>query len=427
MRKRPFYGWTIVVALGVTTILSYGTNQYLFGLLVDPLARELGWDRAQIALAFSGVVLISGLAGLALGPIVDRAGARFLLATGSLINGLALLALARVHGLLAFDLLWTFGIGVGSALTFYPVTMTVVANWFERRRTQAFSLLSFMGAFSSTFIYPVAGVLIAHFGWRDTVAILGGVQLLVAFPLHVLVVRRHPEDLGLYPDGAKTAGTSTPQSGVAYRTAMRTAAFWLLTLALALGAFASTGMILEQVAYLIAQGYAPAFAATLVGLFGLAYLPGRAFIAWHGERTSLALLFSAAFGLQALGIVLLLKVPTLPGVIAYVCTFGAAYGATFPLRGALMARRFGRRSYGGIIAAQGVPVGIGAALGPVVVGRLIDAHGYGAAFGACIAALVAAAAIVAVPVRAPQQRQWCAGVFVGLAGVFAGLAGAFVG
>ncbi|HWT05953.1 MAG TPA: MFS transporter [Xanthomonadales bacterium] len=402
MRERPFYGWTIVVALGVTTILSYGTNQYLFGLLVEPLAREFGWDKASIGLAYSGVVLVSGLAGLGLGPILDRLGARMLLATGSLINGLALLALAHVHGLAAFDLLWAFGFGLGSALTFYPVTMTVVANWFARRRTQAFSLLSFMGAFSSTITYPIAGVLIANFGWREAVTILGIVQLLVALPLHVLVVRRRPEDIGLHPDGAPSAGTSTPDSGIAYHAAMGSTAFWLLTIALALGAFASTGMVLEQVAYLIARGYAPAFAAALVGLFGLAYLPGRAFIAWSGERTSLALLFAAAFALQAVGIVVLVKAPSLPGVIAYVCTFGAAYGATFPLRGALMAQRFGRRAYGAIIAAQGVPVGIGAALGPVVVGRLIDAQGYGAAFAACIAALVAAAVIVAVPVRAPR-------------------------
>ena len=400
--RKYFYGWTIVVALGVTTILSYGTNQYLFGLLVDPLAHEFGWDRASIALAYSGVVLVSGLAGLALGPILDRAGARFLLATGSLINGLSLLALAHVHELAAFDLLWTFGMGLGSALTFYPVTMTVVANWFDRRRAQAFSVLSFMGAFSSTITYPIAGVLIARYGWRDAVTILGAVQLLVAFPLHALLVRRHPEDLGLYPDGAASEGASTPRSGVHYRVAVRTAAFWLLTVALALGAFASTGMVLEQVAYLIARGYAPAFAATLVGLFGLAYLPGRAFIAWHGERTSLAMLFAAAFAIQALGIIVLVKAPALPGVIAYVCTFGAAYGATFPLRGALMAQRFGRRAYGAILAAQGVPVGIGAALGPVMVGRLIDAHGYGAAFGACIAALLAAAVIVVVPVRTPR-------------------------
>ena len=400
--RRFFYGWAIVVALGVTTIISYGTNQYLFGLLVDPLSREFGWDKASISLAYSGVVLVSGLAGVGLGVVVDRLGARLLLATGSLINGVALLALARVHDLAAFDLLWTFGIGLGSALTFYPVTMTVVANWFERRRAQAFSVLSFMGAFSSTFTYPIAGLLIARYGWRDALVVLGIVQLLVAFPLHALLVRRHPEDVGLFPDGAPSAGTSSPQSGVKYGIALRSATFWLLTVALALGAFASTAMVLEQVAYLIARGYAPSFAAALVGFFGLAYLPGRAFIAWFGERVSLALLFSGAFVVQALGIIVLATRPTLPGVIVYVCTFGAAYGATFPLRGALMAQRFGRSSYGAILSAQGVPVGIGAALGPVVVGRLIDALGYGAAFAACIAALLAAAAVVAVPVRRPR-------------------------
>jgi MFS family permease len=361
------------------------------------VSRELGWDRASIGLAYSGVVLVSGFAGLGLGHALDRFGARLLLAAGSLVTGISLLLIARVHTLAAFDLLWTAGIGAGSALTYYPVTMTVVANWFDRRRLRALSLLTFMGAFSSTLTYPVAGLLIAHLGWRDAVTILGAVQLLIALPLHALVVRRHPEDIGLHPDGAAAAGASTPQSGVPFGAAMRSAAFWLPTAAIALSYFASTAMLLEHVAYLIERGYSPSFAATLVGLFGLAYLPGRWFIAWAGERAPLVVLFAAAFAIEAVGIAVLARMPSLWGVIAYVCTFGAAYGATFPLRGALMAQRFGRRSYGAILAAQGVPVGIVSALGPVVAGRLIDALGYGAAFASCIAALLAAAVVVAVP------------------------------
>lgn len=401
--RRFFYGWTIVTSLGVTTILSYGTNQYLFGLLVEPVSREFGWSTASLGLAYSGVVLVAGLGGLAFGNALDRLGARMLLSAGSLISGAALLLLARVHDLAQWDLLWTAGIGLGSALTLYPVTMTVVANWFDRRRPQAFSLLTFMGAFSSPLTYPVAGLLIARLGWRDAVALLGIVQLVVAFPLHALIVRRHPEDLGLFPDGAGAAGTSTPDSGVAFRPALRSAAFWLPTVAIALAYFSSTAVLLVHVAYLIARGYAPSFAATLVGLFGIAYLPGRWFIAWAGDRISLALLFAGAFAIEAVGIALLVRVPTVPGVIAYVCTFGAAYGATFPLRGAIMAQRFGRRAYGTILAAQGVAVGIVSALGPIVAGRLIDVYGYGAAFGSCVAALLIAAVVVAIPVRAPES------------------------
>jgi MFS family permease len=399
LTQRFFYGWTIVVALGVTTIISYGTNQYLFGLLVVPVSVELGWDTASIGLAYSGIVLVSGLGGLVLGRVLDRLGARLLLSIGSLVTGASLLLLARVHSLVAFDLLWTAGIGLGSALTLYPVTMTVVANWFDRRRMRALAVLTFMGAFSSALTYPIAGLLIARFGWREAVAILGAVQLLVAFPLHALIVRRHPEDVGLFPDGAATAGESTPQSGVPFAPAIRSAAFWFPTIALALAYFASTAILLIHVAYLIARGYSPAYAASLLGLFGIAYLPGRFFVAWAGERMSLAILFAAAFAIEALGIAVLAIQPTPWVVVTYVCTFGAAYGATFPLRGAIMAQRFGRRAYGSILAAQGVPVGIGSALGPLVVSRLIDALGFGAAFECCIAALVAAAVVMALPVR----------------------------
>ena len=133
VRERPFfYGWTIVVALGVTTILSYGTNQYLFGLLVDPLAREFGWDKGVDRARVLGRRARVGARGPRAGADRRPRSARGCCSRrGSLINGLSLLALAHVHGLAAFDLLWTFGIGLGSALTFYPVTMTVVANWFD--------------------------------------------------------------------------------------------------------------------------------------------------------------------------------------------------------------------------------------------------------------------------------------------------------
>ncbi len=396
-----FYGWRIVLALGTTTIVSYGTTQYLFGLLVDPLRHEFGWSSTAVGAAYSGTLLVAALAGLALGPAVDRFGARGLMTTGSLVSGGSLLLLARVHSLPAFDLLWTLGMGTGAALTWYSVSFTVVANWFDAQRPRALSLLTFMGAFASPVFYPAAGLLIAGFGWRTALVVLAGVQLAVALPLHALVVRRHPEDHGLHPDGAAARGPATPASGVPLRAALRSAAFWLLTAALALATFASTVVLLEHVAYLIARGYAPPLAAALVGGFGLAYLPGRWLVALAHGRLPLALQFALVFGCEAAGIGLLASARGTGVVLAYVALFGAAYGATAPLRGAIVAERFGRRAYGSIIAAQGVPVGLAAALGPIAAGRLIDAFGYGPAFASCAAALLVAAGVVLAPVRVP--------------------------
>ncbi len=46
MRGPGFYGRVLVWALGGTTIISYGTTQYLFGVLLVPVQTETGWARA---------------------------------------------------------------------------------------------------------------------------------------------------------------------------------------------------------------------------------------------------------------------------------------------------------------------------------------------------------------------------------------------
>jgi MFS family permease len=393
---RRYYGWTIVVTLGITTLISYGTTQYLFGLLVEPLTREFGWSTTAIGAAYSGTVLVSGVMGVALGSIVDRIGARALLTAGSALSGISLLLLARVHTLVAFDLLWGIGMGLGAALTYYPVSFTVITNWFATGRVHAFSVLTFMGAFSSTIFYPLGGLLIHAFGWRDTLVVFGLIQLLVALPLHAIVVRRHPEDHGLHPDGALVPGESTPQSGIALRLALRGVSFWLITIAVSLAYFASTLVLLEHVAFLIHRGFAPALVAMLAGLLGLAYLPGRGLVIYANGRLPLAAQLMIVCFVQAAGIILLNASTSILGIIAYVVVFGAAYGAVSPLRAAIMAERFGRRSYGAILAVQGVPVGVFSALGPLVGGRLIDLAGYGLAFGACVVALAAAGLLVSV-------------------------------
>jgi len=337
--------------------------------------------------------------GLALGRALDRFGARVLMSLGSLIGGSSLIATAFVHSLPLFALLWAAGMGVATALTYYPVSFTVVANWFDRRRPQALSALTFLGALASPLFYPIAGFAIASFGWRHAVILMGALQLAVAFPLHAIVVRRHPEDIGLHPDGAAERSTWTPESGTTFALAARSGAFWGLTIALALAYFASTAILLQHVAYLIARGYAPALAATLVGFFGIAYLPARWLVAVASKSVSTATQLAIAFALEAFGVVLLAFAQNIWWVVAYVAVFGMAYGATAPLRGAIVAERFGRRAYGTIFAAQNAIVGVFAALGPIVAGRLIDASGYLPAFCACVAAFVAAAAIVSVSSR----------------------------
>src|SRR5258708_13483027 len=136
-RRTPYYGWVLMVVLGITTIISYGTTQYLFGVLVVPLDAAFGWGRASISGAYALGLIIAGLLGVPIGSLVDRWGARLLMSAGSALAALALFGLARMAALVQFYLLCPGGLGLPLALAPSPGTFIVGAHWFVPNAAKA--------------------------------------------------------------------------------------------------------------------------------------------------------------------------------------------------------------------------------------------------------------------------------------------------
>ena len=112
---RRYYGWTLLVSLGIISIIAYGTLQYFFGVLVVPVGHELGWSRTDLSLGYSIALLVSGLLGYPIGRWVDRKGARAVMASGAVLAGLSLIELSKVRHLWEWYLLWGGGLGVAGA------------------------------------------------------------------------------------------------------------------------------------------------------------------------------------------------------------------------------------------------------------------------------------------------------------------------
>ena len=405
MIRRPvYYGWVLAVALGITTIVSYGTTQYFFGVLLVPMQHDLHWTRAQLSGALAAGLVIAGLLGVPVGGLVDRRGARLLMSAGSLLGGASLLLLSGVRELWQFYVLWAGGLGVAMALTFYPVSFTVVTNWFHRRRGTALAVLTLIGGLASPIYVPLAGLLVAHAGWRMTLFLFGVTQLVIALPLHALLVRRHPEDRGLVPDGGQPGDAAVGREhGHALREALARPAFWTLTAASGLGLFAHSAVLAHQVAFMIGRGFDPVFSATLAGLVGVASLPGRVVLNLLSDRLGPQGVLAACTVAMAAGGVLLIQATSALWLWAYVLVYGSAFGALSPLRASTMADHFGRRAYGAITAVSGVPVALLGAAGPLVVGWLFDRSGrYEPAFWLVVAAFaVSALAVFLTPAPTP--------------------------
>lgn len=400
MSRRIYYGWYLVTGLGVTTIVSYGISQYLFGVLVVPIHNDMGWSRGAISGAFSLGLILSGLLGLFVGRLVDRYGARLLMSAGSILGATSLLGLSGVTELWQFYLIWSGCIGLAMALTLYSVTFVVVANWFQRRRGGAMALLTVLGGLSSPIYIPFSGLLVARLGWRSALIVLAFTALAIALPIHALLVRRRPEDLGMLPDGAAMPEGHDPErvGGNRLGEAIRLRSFWTLLAATAFSTLAYSVLLAHVVAYLIGRGYDPVVAAGVLGLTGLASLPSRFVFNFISDRFGAQPLLVFCLGLQALSVLLLIAGSAV-FVAAFVIIYGIGFGAVSPLRASVLADHFGRLAYGSITAFHGVPAGIFAGAGPFVAGVLFDVFGdYRLAFGlTCAAFAIAAAAVVLTP------------------------------
>jgi len=269
--KPVYYGWVMVVGLSIVTMVSMGMLGINFGLFIEPMSRDLGVGQAFFGWAQSGRLLGSASSGFVLGHILDRYGSRVPLAIAGLLVLGAMLLIARVtEGWQLIALFVFVGLvglqGVGGNL----YTMVSVSNWFMRKRSKAMSRV-FLGTPIGIFIVaPLTAYFIGTIGWRDTVLILGITGGLLVF-LVGLFMRRRPKDMGQLMDGDSPGESQTPGEGSnedekqsagaevkeyswTRAEALRSPAFWKLSVAFGMSVFSLSTVSLFRVPHFVNAG-----------------------------------------------------------------------------------------------------------------------------------------------------------------------------
>jgi hypothetical protein len=169
------------------------------------------------------------------------------------------------------------------AAVLYEPAFAVIATWFRQGRGRALALLMCSGLASVIFV-PLT--LVEQAGWRAALLVLSVLLAGGTLPLHAFLLRRHPRDRGLLPDGTvmppdPTAPSRSGEASVSTRDAVRATAFWWLTGAFALRTFAAVAAVIHLIPYLLEQGYSVGFAATATALMAW---PGRRLFRPRGSR-----------------------------------------------------------------------------------------------------------------------------------------------
>jgi MFS family permease len=198
-----FYGWVIVAVVFIT--MGVGVNaRTAFSLLFPPILDEFGWDRGVTAGAFSFGFIVSAALSPSFGKLMDSHGPRVVNEIGVVLIAAGLMLATFVHQ--PWHLYATLGmlVGAGSVCLGYTGQGLFLPNWFVRRRGLAMSIAFSGVGVGSIILLPWLQGLIARAGWRHACFAMGILVLVLLLPLNLLV-RHRPQDIGLEPDGDRSA------------------------------------------------------------------------------------------------------------------------------------------------------------------------------------------------------------------------------
>jgi MFS family permease len=410
-RGSVFYGWRVLGGAMLVNALGGGIFSYGFSVFFLPLRDALGISAASASLIFSLSRAEGAIEGPAAGYLIDRFGARRMIAIGASVMAIGYLALSTADSYIAVLLIYLCVISLGFNCGFSHATLALVNSWFIRRRSVAMALATSAFSVGGAIVAPLLGLAVALLGWR-TAAALAGVSIFFLLIPILLVVRRSPESMGLHPDGdeapplapasASVAAAVRDERDYSVREAMRTSTFWFFLVATTMRITIGSAITVHFVAIMVWKGVEETTAAGLLGVFALMSVPLRIFMGSIGDRFSKALLLSLTLGVGAASLVFLNFAHGYVALFGFLVVF--AWVESNPaLNWAMIGDYFGRSQFATIRGSMSFFYGWGQMATPLLAGIIWDETGsYSLVLWIFAVMWVIGAAIFAV-LRAPRR------------------------
>ena len=387
-----FYGWWLAVTGAVIMIIGTVPLFQALSLWMPVLQGHFGWTTTQLSWAFT----LTRVEGTIMGPIagwgVDKLGPRKMVASGRIIFAGGFLLFSRTANLWMFYLSFII-VSLGAGLGSWLPANAALNNWFRQRRSTAMSIPMLGFGIGGVVIVPLmawmmgwdaqtAAEIPGRLGWQNTALVVGAVGLVASLPLAWLV-RNRPEDYGLHPDGIDPAARADAAAGgnpnnpnragrrrsanansspiapeYSWQEAIRTRAFWLITM----GHASSSIIIISVMTYLGLVMVERGFTLVEVGLvISVQTAVSTLFMViggMVGDRIPIRIAIFAFSFLQSIAIAVLLFAQTLPLFFLFAILMGMGFGGRTPLTTSIRGVYFGRSSFARITGISMIPMNI---------------------------------------------------------------------
>jgi sugar phosphate permease len=385
-RSAIFYGWWIVGVAVLAQFMGIGVSAYVTSIFFQAMFSDLGWSRGDLALSMSVGAVLAALVSPLVGASVDKHGANRIMAVSAFATGGCLILLGYIHELwqafIVFSLLTVFRVGFVSI----PV-MTMVSNWFYRKRGRAMGIATAGQGLGGLILSPLSVFLIANLGWRFSWGVIGLLTWVVMIPPSLLIAKQKPEVMGLLADGdtpeverlspadSKSEKETPGKNKTALKDIFRMPAFWFIALLNVLYLFGHVSIFQHGFSMFTDQGISAVTVGTMIGILGLFSLCGKIALGFLSDKISVRIAMMLALLLAAVSILPLFLVEQIWGDWLFIVFWGFWECGVIALQPILVANCFDRAIMGKMLGIFSIFSVLPQLIGAPFMGYIFDSTG----------------------------------------------------
>ena len=348
----------VQLVLGLIAMMSISSPQYVWTLFTKPFQDGLHTTLPAIQITFSILIVLQTWLSPLQGYLVDKFGARVLIAIGCLLSGAGWVTSSYATSLTGLYLTYGLFCGIGTGIVYIGI-IGLMVRWFPDRRGFATGMVAAgygFGAILTTF--PI-DTMMKSAGYQHTLVVFGIVLGLIGAA--AALAMRMPDGLRHY----RRRRAMASEANVEPKQMLRTKVFWLMFVMMTM---MSTGglMIISQFA-----AFSRDFGVANVMVLGFAALPlaltvdritnglTRPFFGWVSDHIGRENTMAIAFLLEAAAVTCMVMFrdnALLFVILSGVVFFG--WGEIFSLFPSTLTDTFGTKNattnYGFLYMAQGI-------------------------------------------------------------------------
>ena len=353
--------WRALLAAMIGLCLGLpGLSNYGFSAFIAPLTRQFGWSISDVSAWVFFLMLGSCASSVFLGNLVDKFGARTVIACAIPLFSCALASAALMTGNIWQLRAVAFLVGaIGPGVSLLAYSQAVNERFIAARGT-ALGLMAAGIGISSMLAPPLMQRTADAYGWRAAFVFMGGASF-IAFPFAYFWLK-----------SVREAGSSPKEPrriGFTRAEALRAPIFWMIS---AIGFFVglySAGVIFNLLPFLTEIGLSRQTAASYLGMFGLFMFVGKLTCGLTLDKFPVSAIGAAILAAQSAALIFLGLSPGKFAAIA-IAVVGFSTGGQIACSSYCIPRYLGMKAYGQVYGILSIVGSLGVGMGPYLFSSL---------------------------------------------------------